>query len=71
MRMSRPVDIGIPESERKCITSALARLLADTYTLYLKTHSYHWNVVGPLFSTLHLEFERHYNDLAVAVDQLA
>ncbi len=45
--------------------------MAETYTLYLKTHKYHWNVVGPMFQTLHLMFEQHYNDLALAVDEIA
>jgi starvation-inducible DNA-binding protein len=50
---------------------ALERLLADSYTLYLKTHSYHWNVTGPMFSTLHLMFETQYTELALAVDEIA
>ncbi|MEQ8660396.1 MAG: Dps family protein [Gammaproteobacteria bacterium] len=53
------------------MTDGLARLLADTYTLYLKTHNYHWNVTGPQFSTLHTLFETHYTELALAVDQVA
>lgn len=65
------VDIGIPEDERKAIAEGLARLLADTYTLYLKTHYYHWNVTGPMFNTLHLMFEQQYNELALAVDAIA
>ena len=51
--------------------NALGRLLASSYTLYLKTHNFHWNVKGPMFSTLHLLFETHYNDLALAVDEIA
>jgi starvation-inducible DNA-binding protein len=65
------VDIGIPEDDRKAIAEGLARLLADTYTLYLKTHYYHWNVTGPMFNTLHLMFEQQYNELALAVDAIA
>jgi starvation-inducible DNA-binding protein len=66
-----PIDIGIPEESRKEIAEGLSRLLADTYSLYLKTHNFHWNVTGPMFQTLHLMFETHYNELALAVDQVA
>jgi starvation-inducible DNA-binding protein len=66
-----PIDIGIPDADRKEIAGELARVTADTYTLYLKTHNYHWNVTGPLFNTLHLMFEVQYNELWVAVDLLA
>lgn len=69
--MSMKIDIGIPEEKRTEIAKGLARLLADSYTLYLKTHSYHWNVTGPMFQTLHLMFEQHYNELALAVDVIA
>lgn len=65
------IDIGIPAKERKQIADGLSRLLADTYTLYLKTHNYHWNVTGPMFNTLHLMFEAQYNELALAVDLIA
>lgn len=65
------IDIGIGEAERKEIAEGLSRVLADTYTLYLKTHNYHWNVTGPLFNTLHLMFETQYNELALAVDEVA
>lgn len=65
------IDIGISESDRQAITDGLARLLADTYTLYLKTHNYHWNVTGPMFQTLHLMFETQYSELALAVDLIA
>ncbi|MES2965449.1 MAG: Dps family protein [Bdellovibrionota bacterium] len=65
------IDIGIPEKERKEIAKGLSRLLADTYTLYLKTHNFHWNVTGPQFQTLHLMFETQYNELALAVDLIA
>ena len=65
------IDIGIPEADRVAISTDLGRVLADTYTLYLKTHNYHWNVTGPMFNTLHLMFEEQYNELWVAVDLLA
>jgi starvation-inducible DNA-binding protein len=65
------LNIGIDESKRKLIAGGLAKLLADTYTLYLKTHNYHWNVTGPHFQALHAMFETHYNELAVAVDDIA
>jgi starvation-inducible DNA-binding protein len=65
------IDIGIEESQRKAIAEGLSRLLADTYTLYLKTHNFHWNVTGPMFNTLHLMFETQYNELALAVDLIA
>jgi starvation-inducible DNA-binding protein len=68
---AREIDIGIAEGERKAIADGLSRLLADTYTLYLKTHNYHWNVTGPMFNTLHLMFEQQYNELALAVDLVA
>jgi starvation-inducible DNA-binding protein len=65
------IDIGIPEKSRKEIAKGLCHLLADTYTLYLKTHYFHWNVTGPMFQTLHLMFETQYNELALAVDLIA
>jgi starvation-inducible DNA-binding protein len=65
------IDIGIDEVDRIAITEGLSRLLADSYTLYLKTHNYHWNVTGPMFQTLHLMFETQYNELALAVDLIA
>jgi starvation-inducible DNA-binding protein len=65
------IDIGIPDEARREIAHALSTVLADTYTLYLKTHNYHWNVTGPMFNTLHLMFETQYNELWVAVDLLA
>jgi starvation-inducible DNA-binding protein len=71
MAATLPVDIGIDEKSRQQIVAGLSRLLADTYTLYLKTHNFHWNVTGPMFQTLHLMFERQYNELAVAVDEIA
>ncbi len=66
-----PVNIGIDEESRKQIAEGLSRLLADTYSLYLKTHNFHWNVTGPMFQTLHLMFETQYTELATAVDQIA
>lgn len=65
------IDIGIPEAERHAIADGLSRLLADSYTLYLKTHNFHWNVTGQMFQTLHLMFETQYNELALAVDLIA
>ena len=65
------ITIGINPKERAEITAGLSRLLADSYTLYLKTHNYHWNVEGPLFNTLHLMFEQQYTELAQAVDIIA
>ena len=65
------IDIGISDADRAKIASGLSRLLADSYTLYLKTHNYHWNVTGPQFSTLHTLFETHYTELAIAVDEIA
>lgn len=66
-----PVNIGINEEDRKAIAEGLSHLLADTYTLYLKTHNFHWNVTGPMFQTLHLMFETQYTELAAAVDLIA
>lgn len=68
---SSTIDIGIPETDRLAIAEGLSRLLADTYTLYLKTHNFHWNVTGPMFNTLHLMFEGQYTELALAVDLIA
>ncbi len=65
------IDIGINEKDRKEIASGLNRLLADSYTLYLMTHNFHWNVKGPMFNTLHLMFEAQYTELALAVDLIA
>ena len=65
------IDIGIDEQHRREIAEGLAKLLADSYTLYLKTHNFHWNVTGPMFSTLHALFEEHYTELAMAVDAIA
>jgi starvation-inducible DNA-binding protein len=65
------IDIGIPDAQRQAIAQGLSRVLADTYTLYLKTHNFHWNVEGPMFNTLHLMFETQYTELALAVDLIA
>ncbi len=65
------IDIGIPEKDRENIAKGLSKVLADTYTLYLKTHNYHWNVTGPMFNTLHVMFEQQYTELASAVDLIA
>jgi starvation-inducible DNA-binding protein len=76
--MTKPVispgelmDIGIEAGDRKAISEGLAKLLADSYTLYLKTHNFHWNVTGPMFQTLHVMFEQQYTELALAVDLVA
>jgi starvation-inducible DNA-binding protein len=65
------IDIGIQDADRAVIGEGLSRLLADTYTLYLKTHNFHWNVTGPMFPALHLMFETQYTELALAVDLIA
>ena len=65
------IDIGIGEKDREQVAEGLKRLLADSYTLYLQTHNFHWNVTGRLFRELHLMFEEHYTELAVAVDDIA
>ena len=65
------IQIGLSEAERKDIARGLSHLLADSYTLYIKTHNYHWNVTGPQFKALHETFEQHYMDLATAVDDIA
>jgi starvation-inducible DNA-binding protein len=65
------IDIGISEAHRTKVAEGLSRLLADSYTLYLKTHKFHWNVTGPMFQTLHLMFETQYTELATAVDAVA
>lgn len=65
------IDIGISEGDRRDIADGLSRLLADTYTLYLKTHNFHWNVTGPMFNTLHAMFMEQYTELSTAVDEVA
>lgn len=65
------INIGIDTPQRTKIADGLSRLLADTYTVYLKTHNFHWNVTGPMFNTLHSMFETQYTELALAVDDIA
>lgn len=65
------LNTGIAPKQREEVSEALSKLLADSYTLYLKTHNFHWNVTGPMFQTLHLMFEQHYTELAMAVDLIA
>ena len=65
------MDLGIKETERLKIAQGLSKLLADSYSVYLKTHNFHWNVTGPMFQTLHLMFETQYTELALAVDVIA
>ncbi|HSR62024.1 MAG TPA: Dps family protein [Gammaproteobacteria bacterium] len=65
------INIGISVDDRHAIADGLSRVLADSYTLYLKTHNYHWNVTGPMFNALHLMFEEQYTELAAAVDEIA
>jgi starvation-inducible DNA-binding protein len=67
----RPINIGIDEENRSAIAEGLSRLLADTYTLYLTTHNFHWNVTGPMFNTLHTMFMEQYTELWTAVDSIA
>ncbi|MEZ5384781.1 MAG: Dps family protein [Prosthecobacter sp.] len=69
--MNISIDIGIGEADRKDIAAGLSHLLADSYTLYLQTHNFHWNVTGPMFQTLHVMFETHYTEMAMAVDSIA
>ena len=69
--MQPKVNIGIPEAQRVEIAQGLSRFLADTYSLYLKTHHFHWNVTGPQFTTLHTLFETQYTELWAAVDEIA
>src|SRR5688572_30565904 len=66
-----PINIGIEAGDRTQIAEGLSRLLADTFTLYLKTHNFHWNVKGPMFQTLHVMFEEQYNELWTALDAIA
>ena len=65
------IDIGIAEKDRAKVADGLARVLADTFSLYLKTHGYHWNVEGPMFNTLHLMFQEQYTELWNALDAIA
>jgi starvation-inducible DNA-binding protein len=65
------ISIGIGKKDREAVAKHLSRLLADTYSLYLKTHSFHWNVTGPQFNSLHLMFETQYTELWLAADEVA
>ena len=65
------IDIGISEKAREKIANSLIQFLTETYTLYLKTHNFHWNVEGPMFNTLHLMFEQQYTEIWTAVDEIA
>jgi len=65
------VDIGLDDNRRRTVAEELGRVLADSYTLYLKTHNFHWNVTGPMFTSLHQMFEEQYRELAGAVDEVA
>ncbi|WP_144391829.1 Dps family protein [Pleionea sediminis] len=67
----KSIDIGINEKDRIRVADSIKKLLADSYTLYLQTHNFHWNVTGPQFRELHLMFEEHYTELAEAVDEIA
>ena len=69
--MNTGVDIGLSEESRQQVADSLSHLLADTFTLYLKTHNYHWNVTGPHFAALHALFEQQYQELWLAADELA
>jgi starvation-inducible DNA-binding protein len=71
MAKTTSIQIGIPEKQRKHIADGLSQLLADTYTLYLTTHNFHWNVTGPQFNTLHTMFMGQYTELWNAVDPIA
>ena len=65
------IDIGISQQDRKSVAEHLKALLADSYTLYLQTHNFHWNITGPMFHQLHVMFEEHYTELETAVDDIA
>jgi starvation-inducible DNA-binding protein len=71
MKTNTIINTGINEIDRAEIAAGLSRLLADSYTLYLQTHNFHWNVTGPMFQMLHQMFETHYTELALAVDEIA
>ena len=70
-KKSTPIDIGIPAAQRTRIAAGLSALLADSYTLYLMTHNFHWNVTGPMFNTLHQMFMQQYTEQWTALDQIA
>lgn len=71
MSQQSEINIGLTSTEREQVATGLKHLLADSYTLYLKTHHHHWNVTGPRFRDLHLLFEEQYTELATAVDDIA
>ena len=71
MRNGQPINIGISEADRQTIVDGLSRLLADSYTLYLQTHNFHWNVTGPMFNTLHTMFMTQYTEQWGALDLIA
>ena len=71
LETSPTIDIGIPEKDRAKTAEGLSRLLADTFSLYLQTHNFHWNVEGPMFNTLHLMFMEQYTELWNALDAVA
>ena len=64
-------NLGIKEKDRVKVVEGLSKLLADTYTLYLKTHNFHWNVTGPMFQTLHLMFQTQYTEMWTSIDLIA
>src|SRR5690606_2680897 len=70
-RSATAIEIGISAKDREKIVDGLSRVLADTYSLYLKTHNFHWNVEGPMFNTLHLMFMEQYTELWKALDAIA
>jgi len=65
------ISMGMDQAQRESMAEAVAKVLADTYALYFKTHAYHWNVTGPRFHDLHLLFETQYNEMWVATDEIA
>ena len=71
MKPNMKIDIGISDPDRAAIAQALSKLLADSYTLYLKTHNFHWNVTGPMFNTLHQMFMTQYTEQWTALDEIA
>ncbi|SFN25101.1 starvation-inducible DNA-binding protein [Formivibrio citricus] len=65
------INIGISEKDRERTAASLSQMLADSFTLYLKTHNFHWNVTGPMFQTLHIMFMDQYTELWNALDMIA
>ncbi|MGK0673200.1 MAG: Dps family protein [Halothiobacillaceae bacterium] len=66
-----PINIGLDDEQRRAIAAGLSRLLADSYSLFLMTHNFHWNVVGPQFNALHTMFEAQYTELFTGIDEIA